>query len=98
MSGPQQEISLSSDFDAVVRYGEITVELKSGGDVIVKPNGKKAVVYTSGDGNVYIGLVACAGKPLHAALADEPAGSTSAEARRRDGRRHGLWWHLARHQ
>jgi hypothetical protein len=43
-----QEISLGSDFDAVVRYGETTVELKADGNVVVKTNGN-ATVYTSGD-------------------------------------------------
>jgi Protein of unknown function (DUF1566) len=47
-SNKTQEISLGSDFDAVVRYGGTTVELSSGGDVVVKTKGN-AVVYTNGD-------------------------------------------------
>jgi hypothetical protein len=47
-SGKKQEISLGDDFDAVVRYGGITVELNADGNVTVKTKGN-AVVYTNGD-------------------------------------------------
>jgi hypothetical protein len=46
-SGKKQTISLGSDFDAVVRYGETTVELNADG-VIVKTKGN-VIVYTNGD-------------------------------------------------
>src|ERR1035437_1920943 len=45
-SGKKQTISLGSDFDAVVRYGETTVELNADG-VIVKTKGN-VIVYTNG--------------------------------------------------
>jgi hypothetical protein len=47
-SGKTQEISLGSDFDAVVRYGGTTVELKADGNLVVKTNGN-TTVYTNGD-------------------------------------------------
>jgi hypothetical protein len=47
-SGEKQEISLGTDFDAVVRYGGTTVELSADGNVTVRTMGN-AVVYTNGD-------------------------------------------------
>ncbi len=47
-NGKTQEITLGDEFDAVVHYGDTTVEMHPGGDLIVKTNGN-AVVYTNGD-------------------------------------------------
>src|SRR5437868_5800900 len=47
VSGKTQEISLGDDFDAVVHHGATTVELKTGGEVIVRAKGK-VIVYTDG--------------------------------------------------
>jgi hypothetical protein len=46
--GKKQDISLGSDFDAVVRHGGTTVELKADGNVIVITKGN-AIVYANGD-------------------------------------------------
>jgi len=37
--GSRQEISLGAGFDAVVRYGNTTIELHPGGDLTVKTKG-----------------------------------------------------------
>lgn len=45
----QQEVSLGDDFDAVVRHGGTTVELKADGNVIVHTNGAVEVRPASND-------------------------------------------------
>src|SRR5947207_14645373 len=71
-NGKKQEISLEDDFDAVVRYGGTTVELKPDGNVTVKTNGNaiiyvdaytKALVRLHSAANSNLAAVAKAAKP-----------------------------------
>jgi hypothetical protein len=90
-SGKAQEISLGSEFDAVVRYGRTTVALKADGNVIVKTQGN-TLVYTNGDvkvpkpgarmpdGTIYAGVSPETGEAMYATPADAPLTCTFNEA------------------